>query len=445
MVALEAVVSGIAYIIVALFMGTLVTASFVLPAEENVLRRTLFSSALVLLLAFLLIAVLSLVVQGAKLQGGNRPTLDILTRYLLRTQSGRIWLVRELYGAFLILVMLGFQRTTTSKRGALWLFFLSLPLIASRSLMSHAAAVKENTILVISADAIHLIVTALWAGGLPVLFWVLWRGTKRLGLPVTWAAQTVARFSRLALFSVGVLALTGLYQSWIHVQSLNALFATSYGRVLLLKLCLFLSMVGLGALNLLSTKPELFKAAQSNTRDLPLQKKSLRRIGAESILGFLVLSVTGVLTVLPPGIHSAHLNSPLRGSQGSTTNQPTEIRAPASERGKIGFLEKLGLLLMPSLAGLQPAEGAKVTILSPKEGQSLKGDEVPIRYEFVQGKRGQHLHAYVDGQLLGMFSDPESGTLTGLRPGRHKLELRVVANDRQTELDATDRVDFVVK
>ena len=99
----------------------------------------------------------------------------------------------------------------------------------------------------------------------------------------------------------------------------------------------------------------------------------------------------------------------------------------------------------PTTPTLKPAEGASVKILSPKEGQVFKGDEVPLRYKFTKGKRGAHLHAYVDGELMGMFSDPGKGTLTGIQAGRHMLELRVVTADHQTELDASDKVRFVVK
>ena len=33
---------------------------------------------------------------------------------------------------------------------------------------------------------------------------------------------------------------------------------------------------------------------------------ALRRIGLESLLGLLILSVTGLLTLLPPGVHALH-------------------------------------------------------------------------------------------------------------------------------------------
>lgn len=95
-------------------------------------------------------------------------------------------------------------------------------------------------------------------------------------------------------------------------------------------------------------------------------------------------------------------------------------------------------------ANLQPAEGASVKIVMPKNGQQFNGDQVPLEFKLNKGKRGNHVHAYVDGELMGMFST-EKGTLTGIKPGKHTLELRVVTNDHTTELNATDRTSFVVK
>ena len=99
---------------------------------------------------------------------------------------------------------------------------------------------------------------------------------------------------------------------------------------------------------------------------------------------------------------------------------------------------------MPATADLKPAEGASVKILAPKKGEVVKGDQVPLQFKLVKGRQGSHVHAYVDGELMGMFQS-EKGTLTGIKPGTHTLELRVVAKDHVTELKATDRVQFVVK
>ena len=95
-------------------------------------------------------------------------------------------------------------------------------------------------------------------------------------------------------------------------------------------------------------------------------------------------------------------------------------------------------------AALKPAEGASIKILSPTKGQVIKGDKIPIEFKLTKGKRGHHAHAYIDGELMGMFESAK-GTLNGVKPGKHTLELRVVADDHQTELNAKDKIDFTVK
>src|SRR3982751_3598215 len=69
---------------------------------------------------------------------------------------------------------------------------------------------------------------------------------------------------------------------------------------------------------------------------------------------------------------------------------------------------------------LQPPQGARVQIVSPKPGQVFKGDKVPLQFKLTKGKRGEHVHAYVDGEMMGMFSS-EKGTLNGIKPGQHTL------------------------
>ena len=72
---------------------------------------------------------------------------------------------------------------------------------------------------------------------------------------------------------------------------------------------------------------------------------------------------------------------------------------------------------MPPKSALQPAEGASVKIVSPKDGQVINGDKVPLEFKMTKGKRGEHVHAYVDGELMGMFKT-EKGTLNGIKAGQ---------------------------
>jgi len=95
-------------------------------------------------------------------------------------------------------------------------------------------------------------------------------------------------------------------------------------------------------------------------------------------------------------------------------------------------------------SALQPAEGAKIKIITPSKNQVFTGDKIPLEYSLTKGKRGHHAHAYVNGELMGMFESTK-GTLNGIKTGNHILELRVVASDHVSELDATDKVEFTVK
>ena len=99
---------------------------------------------------------------------------------------------------------------------------------------------------------------------------------------------------------------------------------------------------------------------------------------------------------------------------------------------------------IPAKSPLEPAQGASVKIVSPRAGQAIKGNAVPLEFKMTKGKIGEHVHAYVDGELVGMFQGSK-GTLNGIKPGPHTLELRVVTGDHKTELNATDKVLFTSK
>jgi len=408
---LEATTAAISYLALAIFLGHLVAAGFLLPRGEPArLRLSLIVGATGALILFLLDSAAALILLGSKLQRGF-PSGELLWRYLTLTQSGQVWLAREVYGALLAMLMVLLlarkNAGTTLLRTAT---LLALPLVASRSLTSHAVAVRDDMALAVSSDALHLLATALWGGGLIGLWQSLRIIKTQCDEAFALTAGIVDRFSRLALASVPVLFLTGLYQSWIHIGSLPTLITTDYGKVLLLKLALFSLMLTVGAFNFFATKP-LLVTADRKTAQAAIQKV-LRRIGVESVIGVAIFSVTGLLTLLPPGVHALHQISAV-----STGTRPQPI---------------------------QPAEGASVKILSPAPGQIFSGDQIPLKFSLIKGKRGHHVHAYVDGQLMGMFESAQ-GTLNGLAPGRHILELRVVAADHQTELAAEDIVEFIVK
>lgn len=117
-------------------------------------------------------------------------------------------------------------------RGVLVLGALfSLALAVTWAASEHASAGIQVPAAMVSS-VLHLLAMAVWLGGLAALLAALHRPAE----PVPPAVVT--RFSRLALTSVAVLAVTGVYQSWRGLGSWDALTSTSYGRLLVVKVVL---------------------------------------------------------------------------------------------------------------------------------------------------------------------------------------------------------------
>ncbi|GGK76792.1 copper resistance CopC/CopD family protein [Streptomyces flaveus] len=116
----------------------------------------------------------------------------------------------------------------TGARAAGALFALGLALTWAAA--EHASTGIQVP-LAIPVSVLHLLAMAVWLGGLVALTLALFRAPTGTVIPAT----AVARFSRLAFTAVAVLVVTGVYQSWRQLGSLNALTTTEYGNLLRLK------------------------------------------------------------------------------------------------------------------------------------------------------------------------------------------------------------------
>jgi copper transport protein len=109
-------------------------------------------------------------------------------------------------------------------------------------------------------DHTHVSAVSTWVGGIAALV-VLATARRRLtpGAGATWA-QIWTRFSTVALCAVGCLLISGLYLAWSLVGSPGELLTTSFGRFLLVKVCLVATMIGVGALNEFLLMPRIARA-----------------------------------------------------------------------------------------------------------------------------------------------------------------------------------------
>jgi putative copper resistance protein D len=151
----------------------------------------------------------------------------------------------------------------------------------------------------LAADALHLLAAGAWLGGLPPLAMLLAAACR--GKEPRWATVTaiaVQRFSLLGVISVSTLLASGIANSWYEVRTLNNLFATSYGQLILIKIGLFAAMIGFASINRFYLTPRLTSAGTVRR----LYHSSL----AETGLGFAAVIVVGFLGVMAPASHQHH-------------------------------------------------------------------------------------------------------------------------------------------
>ncbi|HEX8976426.1 MAG TPA: copper resistance protein CopC [Solirubrobacteraceae bacterium] len=152
--------------------------------------------------------------------------------------------------------------------------------------------------LAVALDAVHLLSGSLWLGGLAGLL-VLWFGLRGPGR-VAALSVIVPRFSALALGSVLLLLGTGTGATILHMPTLDALWKTSYGVAILVKIGLLAAASGLAAGNLLRTRPRLAAARERPDRAAPAARLLGRLIGGEAIIVTGAVFTAAVLSSLAP-------------------------------------------------------------------------------------------------------------------------------------------------
>jgi copper transport protein len=207
--------------------------------------------------------------------------------------------------------------------------------IFSNSMISHNTALSFLPSLAISLDWLHFMAVSIWLGGLfyisSILFMTLRLSIrKNVNIDETVSKSSDANtvhdtsyflalllpyFSLIATISLGIIGITGLYMAWIHLHTAEAIFTSSYGNILTVKLLLILPMVILGGYHQiklhgnLMTVVSLKKGKQDQQGErikahFPLQHDPSGRfsktIKIESLIGIGVLVAASFLTITSP-------------------------------------------------------------------------------------------------------------------------------------------------
>jgi copper transport protein len=248
---------------------------------------------------------------------------DILSLMVQAGQSGSSWFAWPWQPEFIALVfgtrvgLLGIARFVLAiilaalllpprNRWNHWVALgFCLALLLTFSLESHAAG-GPHPFLPVLSDWIHMIGVSVWVGGLFSFLGGMW--LIRSLAPEARTRLTsilIPHFTVLAFTSVAAVLFTGVYASFLHVGTLDALLHTPYGQALLLKLLIVAPMLAMGGINFMFTTPLMRRAAEKPGGDPRMVSRFRSLLTVETLLGVAILIWVGVFTMLPPAKVSA--------------------------------------------------------------------------------------------------------------------------------------------
>jgi copper transport protein len=221
-------------------------------------------------------------------------------------------------------------------------------------------------------DWAHLVSGSVWLGGLIGLILLAW--SLPAGRRVAGLAVCVPRFSNVAFCSVAVLLGSGVGATILHIPVLNALWTTSYGKVILLKVGLLAVAMLFGAVNLLHTKPRLVAAGAARASGEGAARLLRRTIRAEAVLVVAAVFAAAILSSLPP---PAAALAQLGESLG--TFGPGRVAGTVHQNGYT-----LKVLVDPNT----PAAPNTFTLELSRGGQPVTGADITLTFEMLDMQMG---------------------------------------------------------
>jgi len=202
--------------------------------------------------------------------------------YLLGTRNGGLQLARAAVAAAGAGVLL----LAPARASGLVAAAAGLVGIVLLVLAGHAAALPAPGPII--GQVVHVAGAAVWIGGLAGLMALILQ-PNLVTSQVRPALRTfVPRFSALALVSIGLVGLTGVYSAWLQTGTLITV-ETEYGRTLIMKSALAIGAFSMGGLNYLD-----------GGRMLTWLDGFRTRLTVEAMAAIAVLVVTAALATTPP-------------------------------------------------------------------------------------------------------------------------------------------------
>lgn len=375
-------------------------------------------SKIALALAMIASAV-SLVLQTVRLAGEPSAiaSFGLIGRLLSHTRFGQVWSLR-VAGLALVAVGLwwigrrGNENTSFTLRWYILSAAASLLLITPALSGHPAAAGGWTAVYLIIADWLHLLAAAPWFAGL----WYFAHGLRKAVDPLfsirsrtMLTATLVARFPRVAVPSVLVLASTGLAGAIKHIPSWEGVFQTSYGQAILTKIGLLILVLLIAASHHFVFHARI-KGALTSRDSLGddatrLLTRFQRMVALETGLVVAILFVAGLLVNFPPA--EASLAGRARFFQGSREVSGHRMNLKVSP-ARVGFNTVEFAVDLP--ANRQEID-LQVTMTAGTLEQNMSVQEVSLRRIAPGQYRGDRVLLGPEGRweitIVGVLDDRE--------------------------------------
>jgi copper transport protein len=229
------------------------------------------------------------------------------------------------------------------------------------------AAVGGTFDLQVAAQWVHVTAVSVWIGGLAALL-LATRGEADQA-----RGRAVRRFSTAAGIALAAVVATGVVRAFNQVGSLDGLFSTAYGRLVILKVLLLGGLAALGAVN--------------RYRNVPRAERTLsglRRVSRlELAVATAVLAATALLaTISPPSsVHAA----------GAQTSGPRLVASGSDFATSV----RVTLRVEPGIPG---SNRFIARVSDYDSGEPVAADLVEVRFSFASG---EPIESTVDLQPAG--------------------------------------------
>lgn len=389
--AAAAVTRFLAFAAIVLLVGGAFTVAILWPAgaADGRARRLLLGALAVLAVA---------TVAGIGLQAADVAGLglgDAVRPSVVGDELGRRYGLLSL-ARLLLLVPAGFLLAALFRgagRAAWWRASgaaIAVGIVAVTALNGHAAGGRWQAAALV-ADVVHQLAGAAWLGGLALLVVAVLR--REDDVP-----SVVPAFSRVAFTAVVVLVVTGSFQGYRQVGSIDGL-DTTYGRLLLAKVLAVAGLVAVAALTRQIVRHRLVE--EGGVGELR------RSVGIEAVLAVVVLAVTALLVDATPG--TASVLEPVSVTKvvdgvvidvevvpARVGPNDVHIYVQDPEAGLTGELEAEAVLSLPA----EGFEDVAVPLVRAGRGHWSAYDlDIPIAGDWVLDVRVVRSDSFVDAQL----------------------------------------------